>query len=357
MCIKRTIVTVLFAGILDSAQALTVTNVPARGVWCSDFVATTNAARQASMPAIVFYGKVNCPYCDRLRLAIDRSKAFGSWQRARGLYMVLATKEASHDGFHFVQRTPKRLINSPCVGIYQWDAEGKLKVSVNFVGRRDEMYVRKGRTIAEQLMNSVDAALASYLATSAGQSGASILAEAVSHISVTNVCEGSASGTVRMRPESGVLREGGIVSLTAQAGEGATLAGWIDPSGRFFGAPSRLGVGSSMPEGLYRAVFRMKADCVAPTLQLPTNVVVMTAGNLEECDIPVNPKARPVAFEFTGLPSGLRVSKSVLNGTLGGVPDEVGDYDVRVKVKSLVHPEWTDEGTFKIKVKPLPSAK
>ncbi len=353
--LRRVLFYIVLAGCAASTQALTVTNAPVRGAWCSDFDAVTNSARAAGVPAVIWFVRPDCPYCDRLRLGVERSKAFGVWQRARGLYMAYSDKERSKDGYRFVCRTPKLLINAPCVGVYHWDGNGGLKVAVNFTARRGEMYVRKGRTIAEQLMNSVDAALAGYLKASGGSGNEKLRLEAVSHICATNVCEGRATGQVSMRPESGMLYEGGTVAIVARAGEGSTLAGWIDPAGRFFGGPSRLAVTSQMPEGLYKAVFRLKDDCKAPKLQLPTNVVAVTAGNLVECDIPFNQDARPVAFKFTGLPDGLRLLNTPLNGTVGGVPEETGDYDVKVRVWSLVHPEWADEGTFKMKVAPLPS--
>ena len=342
----------LICGYAASLPALTVTNAPARGVWCSDFDAVTNAARTAGVPVVAWFANSNCPYCDRLRQGVERSKAFGVWQRARGLYMVYSEKDKNLEGFRFVMRTPKLLINAPCVGIYKWNEKGGLDVAVNFTARRGEMHVRKGSTIAEQLMNSVDAALAGYLKTSGGEELAKLRSKAAARICVTNLCEGKASGEVSMSPSTGLLLEGGTVNLVARSGEGSTLAGWIDPAGRLFGGPSRLAVNSQMPEGLYKAVFRLKEDCKAPKLQLPTNIVTMTVGNLSEFEVPVNPEARPVAFKFTGLPDDLGLTKTPLNGVVGGVPAETGDYEVQVKSWSLVHPEWVSEGVLKIKVVP-----
>ena len=348
----RILVAFLLGGYAASLPALTVTNVPTRGVWCSDFDAVTNAARAAGVPVVAWFSNSNCPYCDRLRQGVERSKAFGVWQRARGLYMAYCEKDNNLDGFRFVMRTPKMLINAPGVGIYKWDEKGGLDVAVNFTARRGEMHVRKGSTLAEQLMNSVDGALAGYLKASGGDGLAKLRSQAAARICVTNLCEGKASGEVSMNPATGLLLEGGVVNLVARSGEGATLAGWMDPTGRFFGGPSRLAVNNQMPEGLYKAVFRMKEECKPPKLLLPTNIVTMTVGNLSEYEVPVNPEARPVAFKFTGLPDGLGLAKTPLNGVIGGVPEETGDYEVQVKSWSLVHPEWVSEGVLKIKVVP-----
>lgn len=287
------------------------------GEWNADFSAVIERSNREHRPMLLVHTSEGCPLCARLNQALD-GEAFSQWQKDRKLLMAYVRTR----GIDAVYRRTKDFINSVCgetpgppyVCVYWPKADGTTN-SVAFAGRRGEMRVERKELFSVEFMAAVDQALKDYLAQDSRYATIEqILTNSVKKISCAKA---GAEGSVVMRPESGVLNEGGKVILEARAASDAFFVGWEDPQGRFVEWNYRLVVSGRMPAGTYTARFRPKEGCPPPTLTTVTTSLCVQVGQRFNLSVPVDPTCRPVHFRATQhLPKGVKLDK--VTGELTG---------------------------------------
>ena len=148
------------------------------GFWMENFAAATNLAHKTSMPLVLFWANMKCTYCGYLEEAVN-TKAFKTWQKAHADYIycyvqgVNSVDVAPNEGVDVRQFArsaagtldPSKYISSyPIICLYWPQKAGKAKVS-SFVGRTGKMLVKaSGRTLAQELEDSVSQFFSTYVA-------------------------------------------------------------------------------------------------------------------------------------------------------------------------------------------------
>ena len=287
------------------------------GEWNADFPAVLEAANREHRPMLLVHVSQGCPLCVRLNQAID-GEAFARWQQDRKLLMAYVRTS----GLDAVYRRTQTFIKSvsgglpgfPYVCVYWPKADGTTN-SVAFAGRRGEMGTERKELFSVEFMTAVDMALRDYLARDSSHATIEqIVADSTKKIVGAKA---GAKGSVILRPESGILPEGGKVILEAHAADDALFVGWEDPQGRFVEWNYRLVVSGRMPAGTYTARFRPKVGCPPPALPTVATSLCVQAGQRFEYSVPVDPACRPVHFRATQrLPKGLKLDK--VSGELSG---------------------------------------
>ena len=288
------------------------------GVWNADLSAVLEMANREHRPMLLVLSSQGCPLCARLNQAID-GEAFSQWQRDRKLLMAYVRTSGLDADYRktrdFIKSVAEDYPGSPAVCVYWPKADGSTN-SVAFAGRRGEMGVEQNELFSVEFMAAVDRSLKEYLAQDPKKYAT--VDQIVSNSTKTiSFAKAGAEGVVTMRPESGILPEGGKVILEARAASDALFVGWEDPRGRVVEWNYRLVVSGRMPAGTYTARFRAKKGCPPPVLTAVSTSLVTTVGNRFAYSIPVNPSCRPVHFRAgSRLPKGLKLDK--VSGELSG---------------------------------------
>lgn len=287
------------------------------GEWNADFSAVLERSNREHRPMLLVHTSEGCPLCARLNQALD-GEVFSQWQKDRKLLMAYVRTR----GVDAIYRRTKNFINSVCgkspgppyVCVY-WPKSDGTTNSVAFAGRRGEMGTERKELFSVEFVTAVDLAIKDYLAQDLQHATIEqILAKSVKKISCAKA---GAEGSVVMRPESGVLNEGGKVILEARAASDALFVGWEDPQGRFVEWNYRLVVSGRMPAGTYTARFRPKEGCPPPALTTVTTSLCVQVGQRFNLSVPVDPTSRPVHFRSAQhLPRGVKLDK--VTGELAG---------------------------------------
>ena len=178
----------LIAAAASCACALSAAELPVSvssdvgtGFWMENFAAATNLAHATSAPLVLFWGNKGCTYCGYLEEAVN-TKAFKTWQKAHADYIycyvqgVNSIDVAPNEGSDVRQfarsaagtLSPSKYISSyPIICLYWPQKAGKAKVT-SFVGRTGKMLVKaSGRTLAQELEDSVSQFFSAYVAPKA----------------------------------------------------------------------------------------------------------------------------------------------------------------------------------------------
>lgn len=330
---------ILAAGISVVAISAAVGDIPVSrgpvvpGEWNASLSAVLEVAKREHQPMLLVLSSQGCPLCTRLNQAID-SEAFAQWQRDRKLLMAYVRTS----GLGIVYKQTRDFIKSvvtgdppgaPPVCIYWPKADGTTNC-VAFAGRRGEMGVERKDLLSVEFMTAVDQALKEYLALDPKKYAT--IDQIVSNSTKTISCaRAGAEGTVSMRPESGILPEGGKVTLEARPASDALFVGWEDPHGQFVEWNYRLVVAGRMPAGTYTARFRAKKGCPPPSVTTVSTSLCVQVGQRFKYVIPVDPSCRPVRFRATQhLPKGLKLDK--VSGELSGSFRKEGTVRMAVQV-------------------------
>ena len=325
----------------------------APGEWNSDFAATLAAARKAHRPMLLVHVSRGCPVCVRLNKMLD-GEAFHRWQKDRNLFMVYRSsgsesnlREQTRD---FIISTTGGNPGFPYVCAY-WEKEDGSTNCVAFAGRRGEICKdEKFALFSVEFMTAVDRALAEYLAKSAPHDSiAQILSNSVKRIAFDK--SGTAKGGVSMNPPTGILPEGGKVSLYAKPAADELFVGWRHSGAGFVGWNTKLEVSGSMPAGTYTAQFRPKADCPPPVLTGTSTSLCARVGWRMEHDIAVDDKCRPVHFRpVRRLPKWLKLDK--VSGRLSGTPKQEGTERFSIAVSGFDAARTVKTYAIEVKVQP-----
>ena len=302
------------------------------GEWNANLSAVLEAANREHRPMLLVLSSQGCPLCARLNQAID-GEAFSQWQRDRKLLMAYVRTSGLDAVYRqtrdFIKSVAEDYPGSPAVCVYWPKADGSTN-SVAFAGRRGEMGVERNELFSVEFMAAVDRSLKEYLAQDPKKYAT--VDQIVSNSTKTVSCaKAGVEGVVIMRPESGILPEGGKVILEARAASDALFVGWEDPQGRIVEWNYRLVVSGRMPAGAYTARFRAKKGCPPPVLTAVSTSLVATVGNRFSYSIPVNPSCRPVQFRTAQrLPKGLKLDK--VSGELSGSFRKEGDAHMTILI-------------------------
>lgn len=316
----------LFAGIsLLTISAAAVDIAVSRGPvvpgeWNASLSAVLETANREHRPMLLVLSSQGCPLCARLNQAID-GEAFAQWQRDRKLLMAYVRTSGLDAAYKQTRTFIKSVVagdspGSPAVCVYWPKADGTTNV-VAFAGRRGEMGVERKELFSVEFMTAVDQALKEYWAQDPEKYAT--VDQIVSNSTKTiSFAKAGSEGAVAMRPESGILPEGGKVILEARASSDALFVGWEGPHGRFVEWNYRLAVSGRMPAGTYTARFRAKKGCPPPNVTTVSTSLCAQVGQKFEYLIPVDPSTRPVHFRAAQrLPKGLKLDK--VSGELFGV--------------------------------------
>ena len=313
----------LAAGVFLTVLAAAAVDIPVShgpvvpGEWNADFPAVLEMANREHRPMLLVHTSQGCPLCARLNQALD-GEAFSRWQKDRKLLMSYVRTS----GLDAVYRRTQNFIKSvsgglpgfPYVCVYWPKADGTTN-SVAFAGRRGEMGTERKELFSVEFMTAVDRAIQDYLAQDSRH--ATIEQIVTNSTKKISCAKAGAEGSVVMRPETGVLPEGGKVILEARAAADALFVGWEDPQGRFVEWNYRLVVSGRMPAGTYTARFRPKAGCPPPIVTTVTTSLCVQVGQRLEYSVPVDTACRPVRFRAAQhLPKGLKLDK--VTGELTG---------------------------------------
>lgn len=292
---------------------------PVPGVWNSNLDAALTVAHKDHRPVLLVHVSKGCSLCVRVKNVLD-GEAFGRWQKDRKLLMVYRVSGSESD---LRDQTKEFIISAtggnpgfPYVCIY-WPRANGTTNSVAFAGRHGDMCKdRKFKLFSEEFMTAIDGAIKDYLAEDTSHATiAKILEDSTKTIAVGT---SGADGSVSMKPTSGILEEGGKVSLTAKPAPGSVFASWRYPDGKLAGWNTRLEVSGSMPAGKYVANFKRPAECPPPILSNVSTAIFAQVRRPIELTIPVSDECRPVSFRAVrGLPKGLKLDK--VNGRISGM--------------------------------------
>ena len=195
----------------------------------------------------------------------------------------------------FVKSVNPELSGFPYVCVW-WPKPDGTTNSVAFSGRRGQMGEVKSKVLSVALMGMLDKSLSDYLAT---RLDIEPLPQIISNSTRVVSCKVAGSaGTAEMLPASGILPEGGTVTLEAVPGPESLFVCWEDENGRKVGWRHELKVLGAMSAGPYTARFRTKADCPPPELSSATTTLVSRVGVPIKYSIPVSENCRPVKFKL-----------------------------------------------------------
>ena len=200
-----------------------------------------------------------------------------------------------------------------------WHKDDGTTNCVAFAGRRGDMCKdEKFSLFSVEFMTAIDRVIGEYLAKDPSHSTIDqIVSNSLKTISFEKV--GAKGGSVAINPPTGLLPEGGKVTLHAKPDKEAMFVGWRYPDGSHAGWNMKLDVSGSMPAGKYKAVFRNPAECPPPEL---TNVTTSFFAQVKQkfvCTVPVSDSCRPVSFRAAkSLPKGLKLDK--ITGRISGAP-------------------------------------
>ena len=295
------------------------------GEWNADLDIALAAARKTYRPLLLVHVTRGCAFCARLNSALD-GEAFYKWQKARNLFMVY---RVSGSGNALLDNTRDFITSAtggnpgfPYVCLYWPKADGTTN-SVAFAGRRGDMC--KGETFkvfSVEIMTALDRALGEDLTKETGYvSVDQIVSNSVKTIRFENM--GAPGGSATMNPASGILPEGGKVTLLARSSAGAMFVSWRFPDGTLAGWDKKLEVSGRMPGGTYKAVYKRPADSLPPKLETVSTSLVASARSRFEYTVPLNDACRPVSFRMVrSLPKGLKLDK--VAGRIYGTPRNPG---------------------------------
>ena len=289
------------------------------GEWNANFPSVLEAANREHRPLLLVLSSQGCPLCARLNQAMD-GEAFSQWQRDRKLLMAYVRTS----GLDAVYKQTRNFIKSvgtgdfpgsPAVCVYWPKADGTTNC-VAFAGRRGEMGTERKELFSVEFMMALDQALKEYLSQDPVKYAT--VDQIVSNSTKTiSFAKAGAEGAVAMRPESGILPEGGKVILEARAASDALFVGWEGPQGSIVDWNYRLVVSGRMPAGTYTARFRAKKGCPPPDLTTVSTSLCAQVGQKFKYLIPVDPSSRPVHFRAAQrLPKSLKLDK--VSGELSG---------------------------------------
>ncbi len=124
------------------------------GEWTSDFNSAKSMADTSHVPMLVFWGNPGCPFCKRMKSAMDADE-FIAWQADRKIIMVEVDGDLSVKAF--VKNSTGQF---PYMCVY-WNKEDGQVVKTLFSGRSGKMPATSG-TLARQLIDSVEMDIADY---------------------------------------------------------------------------------------------------------------------------------------------------------------------------------------------------
>ena len=285
---------------VGTVLAVEVSSGPVRpGEWNSNLDAVLDLAVKEHRPMLLVHASTGCSICSRLNAAME-GVAFRRWQKDRGLLMAYVRTGSDADDAYkrarrFVKSVDPELSGFPYVCVW-WPKPDGTTNSVAFSGRRGQMGEVKSKVLSIALMGMLDKSLAEYLAT---RLDIEPLPQIISNSTRVVSCKAAGSaGTVEMMPGSGILPEGGTVTLVAVPEPGSLFVCWEDEKGRKAGWKPELKVLGAMSAGPYTATFRTKADCPPPELPSATTTLVSRVGVPVKYSIPVSEKSRPVKFKM-----------------------------------------------------------
>lgn len=168
------------------------------------------------------------------------------------------------------------------------------------------------------------------------------------------VLEGGAKGTAKVSVEK--VKPGETVTLTAKSGNAKSFfAYWLDARGEIIGLGAKLTVVPTRSQ-TYRAVFRTKSECVAPSISDEAQEAIAAeamVGVGYETIVKVDPAAYPVRFSATKLPTGLKIDATT--GVISGVPVRAGTFVATIRATSRANASKSVKVTLPITVSPLPN--
>lgn len=232
------------------------------GAWTSNFVAATNAAETAHLPVVVVAIVPGCAACVRFHKTLDNEEV-KSWQKRLGWYFVVAISTEDKKTLKFVKSTPARNTKPPYVGVYWRRPDGMLTMR-NFTAKSGLMGVPAEGTLVEEWMHAVEASVP-------GAPGSSFAAGEEQGVQVYAAIESEkyGYGYVAMEPESGLIKPGQKVVITARTKHGSEFAGWRYPDGRIVDGGPQLTLDDRCQAGVYKAIFRRnKANRKGKTLKI-----------------------------------------------------------------------------------------
>lgn len=313
---------------------IAVSNGPAvPGEWNGDLDVALAAARKTHRPLLLVHVSKGCPVCVRLNHALD-GEAFSQWQKARNLFMVYRVSGSESDlrdkSRDFIVSATGSNPGFPYICLYWPKADGTTN-SVAFAGRRGDMC--KGETFSVfsvEIMTALDRALGETLTKDpAYVSVDQIVSNSVKTIKFENV--GAAGGSATMNPSTGILPEGGKVTLHAKPSAEAMFVCWQFPDGTFAGWDKKLEVSGRMPGGTYKAVYKRPADSIPPKLETVSTSLFAQARSRFEYMVPIDDACRPVSFRMVrSLPKGLKLDK--VTGRIYGTPRDSGTSKLMIAV-------------------------
>lgn len=323
-CLSKMSLTMVVAAAMFGLRAdIVVSDGPVvPGEWNSNFSATLEAANSEHRPMLLVHVSRECPVCVRLNKMLD-GEAFHRWQKDRKLFMAYRVtsgsgNEARTETRNFITSVAGENPGFPYVCAY-WHKDDGTTNCVAFAGRRGDMCKdEKFSLFSVEFMTAIDRVIGEYLAKDPSHSTIDqIVSNSLKTISFEKV--GAKGGSVAINPPTGLLPEGGKVTLHAKPDKEAMFVGWRYPDGSHAGWNMKLDVSGSMPAGKYKAVFRNPAECPPPEL---TNVTTSFFAQVKQkfvCTVPVSDSCRPVSFRAAkSLPKGLKLDK--ITGRISGAP-------------------------------------
>ena len=310
--------------------AVNVSHGPVRpGEWNADFRAARELAQKEHRPLLLMHTSQGCALCARLDKAIE-GEAFRQWQADRNVimsYVQTSEKDETYKQVHsFVTAATTNLPGYPYVCVNWVRADGSTS-HVAFSGRRGSIGEQKNKLFSVELMAALDEVLKDYLSGAKHKSIDQILTDSVKTISVQAK---GAKGMVVMHPETGMLPEGGKVTIDASPAPDSLFVCWRDPKGNIVGLKPRIEVIGSMPAGAYSAIFRDRATCPPPILPIASTSLCMRVGHRFEYRVVVDERSLPVRFKTKRLPQGVKFDTS--SGVLSCKPKQPGIYSIDVMV-------------------------
>ena len=339
--------------LLQGAFAVDVSSGPVRrGEWNVDFPAVLDFAQREHCPLMLVYSSKGCPMCKKLNAALE-GPAFKIWQKDRDVAMSYvrisdATPEVDRMAHDFIKGVDSEVSGYPFVCVSWLKMDGTTN-AVAFSGRRSKIGEKRNRLLSVALMTELDKVLKDYVAARPeSKTIDQILADSTRKISFKT--EG-APGSVVMHPDTGVLTEGGNVSLEASPTGETLFVGWFGPDGEVVGYKRRIAVSGSMSAGEYTARFRPKAGCPPPDVKPAETSFCVTAGMPFSYTIPIGAECRPVRFKTKRMKTaGLKFDDDL--GRLYGTPKHPGVYAVDITVIGSDSGHTAVKHTVSIDVKP-----
>ena len=331
MVIQRIFIVGLF--LAQAVVAIEVSSGPVRrGEWNRDFPAALDLACKEHCPLLLVHSSIGCTICNRLKNAMEGA-AFRLWQKDRNVAMAyVSTHGEGSEEYRrvrgFIKTVNSEVSGFPYVCVYWPKADGSTN-SVAFSGRRGNMGDENAKLLSVALMTELDEALKEYIASRVESKTINQIV-AASTRKVGYKIEG-ALGSVSMRPDTGILPEGGKVTLEAAAADGTLFMGWLDPNGNVVSYKKRIGVSGGMLAGEYIARFRTKVGCPPPDVKPAITSICVTAGMPFRYQTPVADECRPVRF---GIKRRLfsQVKFDEVDGVLYGTLKRAGSYAIDITV-------------------------